>query len=91
MLTLSLHENKNYYYYYYYLSSRVNNGGYQFRINIINKSILDSGESIENLMDEAISIYEEFMIHLSETLPLPLTIFIKENYRNINIYREERT
>ena len=38
-------------------------------------------------MDDAISIYEDFMIHLSETLPLT-TISIEENYRNINIYRE---
>ena len=71
--------------FYLSLTSRVN----QFWINIINKSILDSGESIDNLMDEAISIYEDFMIHLSETLPLT-TISIEENYRNINIYRAGR-
>ena len=64
-------------------------GGFQFRINIINKSILDSGESIENLIDDTISIYEDFMIHLSETQPLT-TISIEENYRNINIYRAGR-
>ena len=42
-------------------------------------------DSIENLMDEAISIYEDFMIHLLETLPLT-AISIGEIYRNINIY-----